>query len=143
MANPDSAKFLRLAQGDLSDARRMLELSGFRDSSIGFLLQQASEKALKAWIHHLGGQAPFSHDLAALMTAVDEREADGAQAAGTSGLSAGSSATAACWTATRSVAGLRPPPPAIRSIGSHTGKRLIALRAARALLRSCSLIASQ
>lgn len=72
MANPDSAKFLRLAQGDLSDAKRMLELSGFRDSSIGFLLQQASEKALKAWIHHLGGQAPFSHDLAALMTAVDE-----------------------------------------------------------------------
>ena len=53
MANPDSAKFLRLAQGDLSDARRMLLLSGFRDCSIGFLLQQAAEKALKAWIHHL------------------------------------------------------------------------------------------
>ena len=50
----------------------MLELSGFRDCSIGFLLQQAAEKALKAWIHLLGGQAPFSHDLAALMTAVDE-----------------------------------------------------------------------
>ena len=72
MTNPDAAKFLRLAQGDLSDARRMLELSGFRDCSIGFLLQQAAEKALKAWIHLLGGQAPFSHDLAALMTAVDE-----------------------------------------------------------------------
>ena len=72
MANPDAAKFLRLAQGDLSDARRMLELGGFRDCSIGFLLQQATEKALKAWIHHLGGHAPFSHDLAALMTAVDE-----------------------------------------------------------------------
>ena len=83
MANPDAAKFLRLAQGDLSDARRMLELSGFRDCSIGFLLQQATEKALKAWIHLLGGQAPFSHDLAALMTAVDEL---GGETSGLTGL---------------------------------------------------------
>jgi hypothetical protein len=35
----------------------MLELSGFRDSSIGFLLQQACEKSFKSWIHSSGGMA--------------------------------------------------------------------------------------
>ena len=44
----------------------------------------------------------------------------------------------------RSIAGSSCPLPlASRSSISHTGKRLIALRAARALLRSCSLTASQ
>jgi HEPN domain-containing protein len=45
----------------------MLELSGFRESSIGLLLQQACENTLKGWIHARGGQAPFTHDLVALM----------------------------------------------------------------------------
>lgn len=45
----------------------MLKLSGFRGSSIGFLLQQAAEKGLKAWIQLAGGVAPFTHDLAALI----------------------------------------------------------------------------
>ncbi len=45
----------------------MWELSGFRGSSIGFLLQQAAEKALKAWIQAAGGVAPFTHDLGALL----------------------------------------------------------------------------
>jgi hypothetical protein len=35
----------------------MLELSRFRDSSIGFLLQQACEKGFKSWIHSSGGMA--------------------------------------------------------------------------------------
>jgi hypothetical protein len=33
----------------------MVELSGFRDSNIGFRLQQACEKAIKSWIHSKGG----------------------------------------------------------------------------------------
>lgn len=45
----------------------MVQLSGFRDSSIGFRLQQACEKALKSWIHAKGGKASFTHDLVALM----------------------------------------------------------------------------
>jgi len=45
----------------------MVQLSGFRDSSIGFRLQQACEKALKSWMHAKGGMAPFTHDLVALM----------------------------------------------------------------------------
>ena len=48
MNNPDATKFLHLAAGDLADARRMVLLQGFRESSIGFLLQQATEKMLKA-----------------------------------------------------------------------------------------------
>ena len=72
MADPDAMRYLRIAQADLAEARRMLELSGFRDSSIGFLLQQACEKALKSWIHSRGGLAPFTDDLVALMDWLEE-----------------------------------------------------------------------
>lgn len=71
MADPDAIRYLRIAQADLEEAQRMVELSGFRDSSIGFLLQQACEKALKSWIHSRGGLAPFTHDLVALMDWAD------------------------------------------------------------------------
>ena len=50
----------------------MLALSGFRDSSIGFRLQQPCEKALNGWIHAKGGQAPFTHDLAAWLDWLEE-----------------------------------------------------------------------
>ena len=72
MADPDALRYLRIAQADLDEVRRMHELSGFRDSSIGFLLQQACEKAPKSWIHSRGGLAPFTHDLTALMDWLDE-----------------------------------------------------------------------
>ena len=76
MADPDAIRYLRIAQADLAEAQRMLELSGFRDSSIGFRLQQACEKALKSWIHSRGGLAPFTHDLVALMDWLEESGAD-------------------------------------------------------------------
>lgn len=57
MADPDALRYLRIARSDLQEAQRMLELSGFRDSSIGFLLQQACEKALKSWIHFAAASA--------------------------------------------------------------------------------------
>ncbi len=72
MADPDALRYLRIAQADLEEAQRMLALSGFRDSSIGFRLQQACEKALKSWIHSKGGLAPFTHDLVALMDWLEE-----------------------------------------------------------------------
>ena len=72
MADPDALRYLRIAQADLEEAQRMLALSGLRDSSIGFRLQQACEKALKSWIHAKGGQAPFTHDLVALMDWLEE-----------------------------------------------------------------------
>ncbi|MFO0056815.1 MAG: HEPN domain-containing protein [Cyanobacteriota bacterium] len=76
MSDPDAIRYLRIAQADLAEAQRMVELTGFRDSSIGFLLQQACEKALKSWIHANGGLAPFTHDLVALMDWLDESGAD-------------------------------------------------------------------
>ena len=57
MADADALRYLRIAKADLLEARRMLDLSGFRDSSIGFLLQQACEKSCKSWIHSSGGVA--------------------------------------------------------------------------------------
>ena len=76
MADPDAIRYLRIALADLDEARRMVELAGFRDSSIGFLLQQACEKALKSWIHSSGGLAPFTHDLGALMDWLEESGSD-------------------------------------------------------------------
>jgi HEPN domain-containing protein len=67
MVDPDAWRYLRIAQADLDEAQRMVKLTGFRDSSIGFRLQQACEKALKSWVHSKGGLAPFTHDLVALM----------------------------------------------------------------------------
>ena len=61
MVDPDARRYLRIAQADLDEAQRMVKLTGFRDSSIGFRLQQACEKALKSWIHIKGGLAPFTH----------------------------------------------------------------------------------
>ena len=59
MADADVLRYLRIAKADLLEARRMLDLSGFRDSSIGFLLQQACEKSFKSWIRSSGGMANF------------------------------------------------------------------------------------
>ena len=72
MADADASRYLRIARADLLEARRMWEFSGFRCSSIGFLLQQAAEKALKAWIQVAGGEAPFTHDLGALLDLLQE-----------------------------------------------------------------------
>lgn len=76
MVDPDALRYLRIAQADLDEAQRMVKLSGFRDSSIGFRLQQACEKALKSWIHTKGGMAPFTHDLVALMDWLEESGTD-------------------------------------------------------------------
>jgi hypothetical protein len=76
MADPDAIRYLRIAPADLEKARRMLELTGFRDSSIGFLLQPAFEQAMRNCIHSRGGLAPFSHDIVALMDWLPEAGAD-------------------------------------------------------------------
>lgn len=76
MVDPDALRYLRIAQADLVEAQRMVEPSGFRDSSIGFRVQQPCEKALKSWIHSKGGLAPFTHDLVALMDWLEESGAE-------------------------------------------------------------------
>ena len=39
----------------------------FREGAWGFWLQQAVEKALKAWLLQLGGDPPLTHDLRRLL----------------------------------------------------------------------------
>jgi hypothetical protein len=47
MADPDALRYLKIAQADLEEMQRMVERSGFRDSSIVFGFNTC-EKALKA-----------------------------------------------------------------------------------------------
>ncbi len=63
---------LRLAERDFATAAGMIEahrrgVSRFADEAIGFHLQQAAEKAVKAWITRLGRPYPHTHDLATLL----------------------------------------------------------------------------
>ena len=62
----DAALMLRIAQRDLKAARGMLDPEVFEEASWGYQVQQATEKALKAWIACLGHPYPRTHDLALL-----------------------------------------------------------------------------
>ncbi|MFN5118035.1 MAG: HEPN domain-containing protein [Cyanobacteriota bacterium] len=59
-----AAGFLRIAHRDLRTALAMADVSLFEEATWGFHLQQAIEKALKAWLLVLTPeQPPFSHNL--------------------------------------------------------------------------------
>jgi HEPN domain-containing protein len=62
----EAARMLRIAQRDLKTARSMLDADLFDEASWGFHVQQATEKALKAWISALEQMHPRNHDLALL-----------------------------------------------------------------------------
>lgn len=49
----------------------MVELSGFRESSLGFRLQQACEKALKSWIHLMDWLEESGGDVSAFESTPD------------------------------------------------------------------------
>jgi HEPN domain-containing protein len=59
----DAALMLRIAQRDLKAARGMLDEEAFAEATWGYQIQQATEKALKAWISCLGQHYPRTHDL--------------------------------------------------------------------------------
>jgi HEPN domain-containing protein len=66
---------LRIARRDLKAAQ------GLQDSAIdeaiwGFQIQQAVEKALKAWLFHLGDDPPLIHNLTALLERIDRTGAE-------------------------------------------------------------------
>lgn len=62
----EAARMLRIAQRDLKTARSMLDADLFDEASWGFHVQQATEKALKAWISALDQVYPRTHDLSLL-----------------------------------------------------------------------------
>ncbi|MFZ9567932.1 MAG: HEPN domain-containing protein [Vulcanococcus sp.] len=66
----EAARMLRLARRDLKAAVSMIDPELFEEASWGFHVQQATEKALKAWISALDKDYPRTHDLALLMRLV-------------------------------------------------------------------------
>jgi len=69
--------FLRIAARDLRTARAMTDASVFEEDSWGFYLQQATEKALKAWLLLLlPEQPPFTHNLRLLFQILRDQGAD-------------------------------------------------------------------
>lgn len=59
-----SSGFLKIAKRDLRAAMAMVDSSTFEEVTWGFHLQQAIEKALKAWLLvFTPEQPPFSHNL--------------------------------------------------------------------------------
>ena len=64
MALSDTEGLLRIAAADLETAVASSDPTVFRAGAWGFWLQQAVEKALKAWLLHLGEEEPpLTHDL--------------------------------------------------------------------------------
>ncbi len=67
---------LQAAQSDLKALEHMLDPGAFDDRVFGFHAQQAVEKALKAWLHFLAGEHPFTHDLSLLLHLLEQRGMD-------------------------------------------------------------------
>ncbi len=58
---------LDAAERDAAALRGMCEPSGFSDEIFGFHVQQAAEKAFKAWLALLGETYPLTHNLESLL----------------------------------------------------------------------------
>ncbi|MCT0206491.1 HEPN domain-containing protein [Synechococcus sp. CS-1332] len=67
MVLSEAEGLLRIAAVDLESAQASSDPSVFREGAWGFWLQQAVEKALKAWLLHLGSDPPLTHDLRRLL----------------------------------------------------------------------------
>ena len=68
MRDPDHARLLLgMARKDLRALRAMLDPDAFAEEIFGFHAQQATEKALKAWLSLAGRAYPRTHDIGALL----------------------------------------------------------------------------
>jgi HEPN domain-containing protein len=83
MSDLEHAKsLLEMAKGDLNALRGMSSSNSpsgeifFTDEIFGFHAQQAAEKCLKAWIASMGERYPRTHDLMALIEALEEAGED-------------------------------------------------------------------
>lgn len=75
MSDPKCAgSMLRAAERDLLTLRSMTAAAP--DESFGFHVQQAAEKAFKAWLALLGETYPLTHNLQALLNLLAARGAD-------------------------------------------------------------------
>lgn len=69
-----ASKLLLAAERDFKALRGMMDRAVFADEVFGFHVQQAIEKALKAWIALLGHRYPTTHDLKRLMDLLKTHE---------------------------------------------------------------------
>jgi len=77
MADFEHARaMLRMAHRDFSALTGMLDNALFADEIFGFHVQQAVEKALKAWLCAYNIAYPPTHDLARLLTLLERTGAD-------------------------------------------------------------------
>ena len=72
MARTEAQAMLRVARRDLR-AARLLAVDEAEEASWGFQMQQAIEKAFKAWILSCDLRAPFTHDIAELLQVLSEQ----------------------------------------------------------------------
>jgi HEPN domain-containing protein len=72
MARSEAQAMLRVARRDLR-AARLLAVDEADEASWGFQMQQAIEKAFKAWILSSDLRAPFTHDIADLLQILSEQ----------------------------------------------------------------------
>ena len=75
MANPEALSMLRIARRDLK-AAQVLQDKAIDEAIWGFQIQQVVEKALKAWLFHLGEDPPLIHNLTALLERIAAAGAD-------------------------------------------------------------------
>ena len=75
MARSEAQAMLRVARRDLR-AARLLAVDEADEASWGFQMQQALEKAFKAWILSCDRKAPFTHDIAELLQILSEQGVD-------------------------------------------------------------------
>ena len=76
MAEADALALLAIARRDLLAAQGMGDAAVFHEAVWGFQVQQAIEKALKAWLYLLEQDPPFTHDLVALFKLLDRAGVD-------------------------------------------------------------------
>jgi HEPN domain-containing protein len=67
-ASDEAGQLLKAAEKDLNALRGMIGQDAFADEIFGFHAQQATEKALKAWLALLGVEYPRTHDLSLLLS---------------------------------------------------------------------------
>jgi len=72
MARTEAQAMLRVARRDLR-AARLLAVDEADEASWGFQMQQAIEKAFKAWILSRDRKVPFTHDIAELLQILGEQ----------------------------------------------------------------------
>ena len=72
MARSEALAMLRVARRDLK-AARLLSVEEAEEASWGFQMQQAIEKAFKAWILSCDLKAPFTHDIADLLQTLSDQ----------------------------------------------------------------------